>query len=45
MTWEAFDTWLAKLEAAELVAIDTETNSLDEMRAEIVGAELQREAR
>lgn len=37
MTWEAFDTWLAKIQAAELVAIDTETNSLDEMRAEIVG--------
>lgn len=37
MTWEAFDAWLAKIEAAELVAIDTETTSLDEMRAEIVG--------
>lgn len=37
MTWEAFDAWLAKIQAAELVAIDTETNSLDEMRAEIVG--------
>lgn len=37
MSWEAFDAWLAKLLAAELVAIDTETNSLDEMRAEIVG--------
>ena len=37
MTWEAFDAWLAKIEAAELVALDTETTSLDEMRAEIVG--------
>jgi DNA polymerase I len=37
LTWEAFDTWLAKLQAAELVAIDTETTSLDEMRARIVG--------
>ena len=37
MTWDAFNTWLAKLEAAELVAVDTETTSLDEMRAEIVG--------
>ncbi|WP_092758005.1 DNA polymerase I [Rhodoferax sp. OV413] len=37
LTWEAFDAWLAKLEAAELVALDTETNSLDEMVAEIVG--------
>ena len=36
-TWEQFDTWLVKLEAAELVALDTETTSLDEMRAEIVG--------
>jgi len=37
LTWEAFDAWLAKLQAAELVALDTETTSLDEMRAEIVG--------
>ena len=37
LTWEAFDTWLAKLEAADLVALDTETTSIDEMRAEIVG--------
>jgi DNA polymerase-1 len=36
-TWEALDIWLARLQAAELVAIDTETTSLDEMRAEIVG--------
>ncbi|MEY3125040.1 MAG: hypothetical protein RLZZ573_1560, partial [Pseudomonadota bacterium] len=36
-TWEAFDSWLARLEAADLVALDTETTSLDEMRAEIVG--------
>jgi DNA polymerase-1 len=37
LTWEAFDLWLARVEAAELVAVDTETTSLDEMRAEIVG--------
>jgi DNA polymerase-1 len=37
MDWEMFDGWLAKIEAAELVAVDTETTSLDEMRAEIVG--------
>ncbi len=37
LTWEAFDLWLARIEAAELVALDTETTSLDEMRAEIVG--------
>ncbi len=36
-TWEAFDSWLAKIEAAELVALDTETTSLDEMLAQIVG--------
>nr|WP_295785699.1 DNA polymerase I [Rhodoferax sp.] len=36
-TWESLDLWLARLQAAELVAIDTETTSLDEMRAEIVG--------
>ena len=37
LTWAVFDTWLAKLQAAELVALDTETTSIDEMRAEIVG--------
>ena len=37
LTWEAFDQWLAKLQKAELVAFDTETTSLDAMRAEIVG--------
>ena len=37
LDWAAFDTWLARLEAAELVALDTETTSLDEMVAEIVG--------
>ena len=36
-TWEAFDSWMAKLQAAELVALDTETTSLDDMRAQIVG--------
>ncbi len=37
LTWDAFDTWLARVEAAALVALDTETTSLDEMRATIVG--------
>jgi len=37
LTWEALDAWLTRLQAAELVAIDTETTSLDEMRARIVG--------
>jgi DNA polymerase I len=35
--WTQFDQWLARLEAADLAAVDTETTSLDEMRAEIVG--------
>ena len=37
LTWEAFDAWLARIEAAGLVAVDTETTSLDEMQARIVG--------
>jgi DNA polymerase-1 len=37
LDWRSLDAWLAKLDAAELVALDTETTSLDEMRAEIVG--------
>jgi len=36
-TWARFDQWLARIEAAELVALDTETSSLDEMQARIVG--------
>jgi DNA polymerase I len=36
-TWAQFDEWLAKVEAAQLVAVDTETSSLDEMKAEIIG--------
>jgi DNA polymerase-1 len=37
LTWQQFDAWLPKLEAAECVAIDTETTSLDAMRADLVG--------
>jgi DNA polymerase-1 len=37
LTWEAFDTWLARVQAADLVAVDTETTSLNEMLAQIVG--------
>ncbi len=37
LSWDSFNTWLAKIETAELVALDTETTSLDEMRAQIVG--------
>ena len=37
LTWEMFDAWMARINAAPLVAVDTETTSLDEMRARIVG--------
>src|SRR5574337_1254785 len=37
LTRERFDAWVAKLRAADLVCIDTETTSLDPMRAEVVG--------
>lgn len=37
LTWAQFDMWLPRLEAAEFVAIDTETTSLDAMRADLVG--------
>jgi DNA polymerase-1 len=40
LTWDAFDAWLEKIGKAELVAFDTETNSLDYMNAEIVGFSL-----
>jgi DNA polymerase-1 len=35
--WEDLERWLQALEAADLFAFDTETTSLDYMRAEIVG--------
>jgi DNA polymerase-1 len=34
---DALDRWLARLEASDLVAVDTETTSIDEMVAQIVG--------
>jgi DNA polymerase-1 len=37
LTREAFADWLARLHSAELFAFDTETSSLDYMRAEIIG--------
>jgi len=40
LTWPDFERWLAAVQAAELVALDTETTSLDEMRAQIVGLSL-----
>ncbi|WKB54254.1 DNA polymerase I [Eleftheria terrae] len=35
--FEALDAWIARLRAAPLAALDTETDSLDPMRARIVG--------
>jgi DNA polymerase-1 len=37
LTLAQFEGWLAKLRNADLIAFDTETNSLDPMRAEIIG--------
>jgi len=37
LTQAQLDAWLAQLRAADLIAFDTETTSLDPMRAEIVG--------
>lgn len=34
---DVFETWVKRLEQAELFAFDTETNSLDYMQAELVG--------
>jgi DNA polymerase-1 len=40
LDWALFDQWLARIEQSALTAIDTETTSLDAMRAEIVGISL-----
>lgn len=40
LTLEALEAWAQKVEAADLTAIDTETDSLDPMRAQIVGISL-----
>ena len=40
LDWDSFDAWLQKIEAADLVALDTETTSLVEMQAQIVGISL-----
>ena len=39
-TWSQFDTWLSRIEAAKLTALDTETTSLDSFAARIVGISL-----
>jgi DNA polymerase-1 len=36
-TFERLDAWIERLRGAELAAIDTETDSLDAMRARIIG--------
>ena len=40
LSFDALDAWLRKIDAAALTAIDTETDSLDGMRAQIVGISL-----
>ncbi len=35
--WPTFERWRAKIEAAEMTAFDTETDSLEPMKARIVG--------
>jgi DNA polymerase-1 len=35
--WATFDAWFAKIDAAELTAFDTETDSLDPLAAHLVG--------
>jgi len=40
LSWPQFDAWLAKIEAAKLTALDTETTSLDSFAARIVGISL-----
>ncbi|MBE7422984.1 MAG: DNA polymerase I [Zoogloeaceae bacterium] len=37
LDWPTFDAWLQKLDGATLAAFDTETTSLDPMRAQLVG--------
>jgi DNA polymerase I len=43
-TQPPFDAWLEKLHRAELIAFDTETTSIDAMRADIVGISFAVEA-
>ncbi len=40
LDWPAFDAWMQRIEAAPLVALDTETDSLDPLRAQVVGISL-----
>ena len=40
LSWADFDALLVQIESAELVAVDTETTSIDAMQAQIVGLSL-----
>ncbi len=40
LDWVTLEAWMAKVDAAALVAVDTETTSLHEMQAQIVGISL-----
>ncbi len=40
LDWQGLDAWIERLEAANLVALDTETDSLDPMLARLVGISL-----
>ncbi|MBL0162662.1 MAG: DNA polymerase I [Xanthomonadales bacterium] len=42
---DRFNVWLERLEHAELISFDTETTSIDSMRAQIVGVSFAVEAR
>ena len=44
-TLEALDAWVARVEAAELAALDIETDSLDPIRARLIGLSLSVDAR
>jgi len=43
LTEEQLDAWIARIDAAELTALDTETTSLEPMLAEMVGISLSTE--
>ncbi|NBU44031.1 MAG: DNA polymerase I [Betaproteobacteria bacterium] len=40
LDWATFDRWLERIRSSGLTALDTETTSLDEMQAQIVGISL-----
>lgn len=40
LEWSQFEDWLARIKQTDLVALDTETTSLSEMKAKLVGISL-----